>query len=1112
MAAELEEGFTCPPAENRPLAWWHWINGNISKEGIRADLKDMKRVGLAGCQMLDVSGYTPPGSVRYGSEAWYEHVNYAIQTANELGLKIELMNCPGWSTSGGPWVTPEQSMKELTWIETDVAGGAIDLRLSEPPKHEEYYRDIAILAVPADPASDGIKPEVSANAKDVDAKSLAAGSKKPVKWPEDAPNPVVTFRYPKPVQRQLLKITYTSKTQVNCQGTIEASQDGTNFRKVKDFDFNGGLRDTPAILIAFPTTTASVFRVSLQAGPGHRPWPLQLGEVSLSNLVRTENFSGKIVETTIASVVPGEPPSNERVGAIPANSTTDLTGQMSPDGTLTATLPEGRWTILRIGYTSTGVRNHPAQPEGTGLEVDKMESAFVRDHLEKSLGRILKEAGPMVGKTLNGLLIDSWEAGQQNWTADFPRKFATRRGYDLRPFLPALTGRVVNSPAETDAFLTDFRRTICDLIAEEYFGTVRRYADEHGLKLYGESYTGHCFNEIQAGANVDVNMAEFWAKDGGGEISRVKRSASMANTMGRTLVAAESFTACGSDGRWQQVPSNLKAIGDRAFSSGLNQVVLHSYVHQPRSDIAPGFTLGGCGSHFGRLNTWWPLAGGWISYLSRCQYLLQRGTHVADFLKLRPYDVDILVSPTSPAEPGGYDFDYIGEMQLIAASASSGKITLPGGVEYRALLLPERWVASLPLLQCLQKLSAMGVPIYGSPPVTPGGLADLRDGGKVWSDLVQSLWYTEPKVRPLAEVKDFEKTSAIPPDFQIGHFEGESDLTWIHRRNDDGDFYFMANSGDERHDFTAQFRMTGRQPELWNAMTGRVEKISLFETTKTFTKVPLSLAPGESAIIFFREALPPRWITAVQSDGRKKLFLGRDVSLQGDALVFSKSGEYRVLFNDGTEQVMKVPQLSGVTIGRLWQLEFQPPNRAAFTRTFEGLSSWSESTDTSVRYFSGMGTYRTEVDIPEDMVRANLRAILDLGEVCDLAGVQINGRDAGILWAPPFVVEVSKLLKPGKNMLEIRVADRWINRLIGDEQLPADVEYKKPEGVAQFMAGGVARFPDWFNDREKVKQRARVSFPMWRFYDAKAPLVDAGLIGPVSLRFEQVVPLAARAE
>ncbi len=552
---ELQIGFRNPPPEARPLVWWHWINGNVTKEGIRADLEDMKRVGIGGAQILDVEIYLPKGPVRYGSDSWHEHVQHAIKTAADLGLELDIANSSGWSGSGGPWITPDRAMKKLVWTETKTKGGAVSVKLAQSPGKLGFYRDIAVLAVPA----------TTERLEKMDAK---------INW---ATKPVIR-------------------------------PDATGVR------------------------------------------------------------------------------------GIARDQVLDLTDQMDAAGKITTTLPPGEWVILRFGYTATGSTVHPASTEGQGSEADKLDADTVAFQFEKSLGRIIKDAGPLAGKSFNGILFDSFEAGFQNWTKHLPTDFSQQKGYDLIPFLPVLTGRIIESQEVSEGVLWDFRHVIEELIAENYFGTMHRLASEHGLKIYSESQGGP-LNPMSANRHVDVPMNEFWMPDTASRASRMKQTTSAAGFLGRNIIGAEAFTAKPEDGKYLAIPSNLKSPGDYAFTTGINRFILHHYTHQPVTDAAPGFALGRYGTHFGRLNTWWPYADAWVSYVSRCQFLLQQGRTVADVAILVDEDTGYGFPSKMTDIVPGYDFHVCYPPDLRAMSWKDGRLVHPQGQSFGLLMTPDPWVA-----------------------------------------------------------------------------------------------------------------------------------------------------------------------------------------------------------------------------------------------------------------------------------------------------------------------------------------------------------------------------------------------------------------------------------
>ncbi len=1103
----LEAGFRNPPLRTRPQTWWHWENGNITKEGIKADLEDMKRVGLAGAHLFDVDTKFPAGPVRYGSDAWFDHVNYAIKTAESLDLTLVLHNCPGWSTTGGPWVGLEDSMKKLVWSETEVTGAQkLNLKLDQPQSNLDFYRDIAVLAVPADPADDDVVPQVTGSIQDLDLSNLTDGDRSTaINLPEKTSNPVFTFAYPQPVTKRLLQIQYPFSEKgvsIFWNAGIEVSVDGVNFKKLRTFTCGGMLfrGGDVTITVPFESTTATVFRLSLTGG---QVKPLNISEMKLSNAYRMENYQGKSGNSSIGRLTPyfGSPVNDP--AAIPGGQVIDLTSGLSADGMLTANLPAGKWTVLRFGYTTTGMLNHPSQAEGTGFEIDKMDAKVAVNHFQHSLGRILKEAGDSAGKTVTGILIDSWEAKQQNWTKNFPAEFSTRRGYSMMPFLPALTGRVVGSLADSEAFLRDFRLTINELIAENNFRPMREQAAQHGLKLYLEAYGGRAFDEFLGGAEADVNLGEFWYGEGTG---RIKITSSLAHTTGKKYVAAESYTTTVKDACWTKAPFDFKPYGDAAFSQGLNLTLLHTYAHQPRNDMKPGFTLGSAGSNFGRLNTWWPLARSWIDYMARCQYLLQQGGFVADFLLFRNTDMGSFVDDRYPALPDGTDYDQIIAKHLLAATAENGKIRLPSGAQYRLLVLPNDWVADTATLKHLKKLAETGAVIVGDKPSAPAGRADLGDE---WNRLVADLWKNS-ETSPVKPESSFSKLLAqlhIEPDF-VCTTDPQAPVNYIHRRTATEDIYFLCTTSAVPVAIDGDFRVAGKQPELWDPASGRVSVCPVFDTSGTRTKVRLSLDAVGSAFVVFRRPLPAQWFTACMLPDGKAAALGRELDADAQGALWSKvSGTFHLTANTGGGQNVAVEKVPAVLpVESEWAVTFNPAIGEAFTRQMTNLQSLAKSTENALKYFSGSAVYKTEFSVPAETLRKEIRCILNLGDVYDVAEVRVNGMAAGMLWKPPFMLDMTALLQPGINQLEVTVANKWVNRLMAETKLPSDAQYQTKSKSNPSGVGLIESFPAWYNDPSAPRTRS-VFMTYCPYYSSKAELPDSGLAGPVQIRFLAKLPV-----
>lgn len=1127
-ADEMAKEFAQPPHEAKPLAWWHWVNGNISKEGIRADLEDMKRVGLGGVQIFDVNPQVPAGPVRYGTEAWFDHMNYAIKTAAELGLDVTLQNCPGWATSGGPWVPVEDSMKRLVWSETALRGGKmVKVKLAEPTAELNFYRDVFVLAVPADSTVDGVKAKVTASFEAAELGLLSDGRKgeaSVVEIKDVTKPPVLNFEYPEGVLRRLLTVSFPAVRKggsVRFAGTLAASDDGKTFRDVREFSFDGALARAGefTIEIPFPPTKAKYFQLTVRPDVA----PAALAEVELSNRYRVENFQSKAVWGSISDVFPLADPALNDADAIPTDKVINLTDKVK-DGQLAWDAPEGEWTILRIGYTTTGTKNHPVQPEAEGYEVDKMDAKLVREHFDHSLGRILKEAGPLVGKgkTVTGILIDSWEAGQQNWTPKFPAEFQKLRGYDMTAFMPVITGRVVSSLSDSEGFLQDYSRTIGDLICENYFGLFAELAHERGLLLYGEAYGGKTFDEFQSGKKLDAVMSEFWFEREKIKVGKVKKAASIAHLNGGKLVAAESFSSVSTEGSWIATPYLTKPVGDAAFANGLTVTVLHSYVHQPRSDLKPGFTLGSPGSHFGRLNTWWAQAGPWMDYLARSQYMLRQGEFVADFLFFRNAGLGSFVDERYPVLPNGtlppgFDYDQIDPSHFPTTRVEKGRIRLPDGATYRMLVFPDPWVADLATLKHIKMLKDGGVPFIGPAPVAPIGREDMTTNRRAWEALVAELW---PE-KNAGDLNAILADRGITADCLMGVKDGGTPPLYLHRSSPEADIYFICNTTDKAVRFTADFRVAGKQPEIWNPVNGQVADVPVFQVQPeprlervlnggkivvpakpARTQINLALDPAGSTFIVFRKDLPKTWVSTLTKEDEEAVFIGDDLVVDAGEWFARSKGEWTATSNRGETVTMAVGGAAqALPLTAPWRVKFETPLGKTFDRTFELLKSWPDAGDEELKWFSGTGSYATEFEVPADVLKKGLRTLLDLGEVYEVATVKINGEEVGTLWKPDFVLDVTDHLKAGKNRLEVVVANRWINRLMGDNRLPWDAEYVTKIGDGTKSYGNLVKFPDWFHDADKIKARQRTGFGTYNpaYSDFKGP-VPSGLVGPVQLR------------
>ena len=892
----LEAAFRHPPASARAKTWWHWMNGNVTADGITRDLEAMQRAGIGGCQLFQ-DGEMPKGPVAYGSPEHLHLLEHAAKEADRLGLELAMHNCPGFSSSGGPWITPELSMQQLVWSESFVTGGRlVDVTLPQPYAKLGYYRDAFVLAFPSlagenRPLQD-LLSKVTSSGGPVDAKLLTDSDLSiPIEIrPTGSGQPgFLQLEFTEPFEAQSIEVYTVVPADVGFffggyAMTFEASDDGVQFRKVCDINSparSGGAADVPATA-NFPPVRAKHFRLV-------SPKVSRISEIRLSGATRIVDWTGKANFTRWSEVGPGAGELLRPTGSVPSRSVidpasvVDVTQHMDRHGRLNWRAPAGDWTILRLGHTSTGVENHPAPAGGGGLECDKYSRAAYDFHFNHFFGKLFSALGPLAAKGMAGAVIDSYEVGMQNWTAEFPQEFEQRRGYDLRNYLPAMTGRVVGSGDISDRFLWDVRRTQADLMADNYYGRFAELCRQHGMKPFVEPYSGGPFEEIQAGSRADVPMGEFWA--GQGSQPSVKLAATIGHVFGKPVVGAESFTAAPRDGKWQNHPYALKAQGDWMYTKGLNQFIFHRYAQQPHPDAVPGMTMGPWGSMFDRTNTWFNRAKAWLEYVARCQNLLRQGLFVADLVYFTGEDapVETKVEPDelSPTPPQGFDYDVANAEAIVTRmKVENGRIVLPDGMSYRLLVLPDKKTMTLEVMRKIRALVEQGMCLVGPKPEHtpnlvgyPASDEDLqRIANEVWGDVngttVTERAFGKGRVfwgQPLTAVLD---KLNLRPDFEFTGRSGDAPINYIHRRVGNDDVYFVANRRRRSEDVVCTFRVEGRQPEFWNAETGEITPAGIYDLVDGLVRVPLRLGPAGSLFVVFRSPAPTQHPRAVAKDGK----------------------------------------------------------------------------------------------------------------------------------------------------------------------------------------------------------------------------------------------------
>jgi hypothetical protein len=1094
-ADPLKSGFENPPNGARPRVWWHWMNGNITPEGITADLEWMHRVGLGGYQNFDAALQTPqvvPKRLAYMTPEWKEAFKHAILLGDQLGMEMAIAGSPGWSESGGPWVPGSEGMKKYVWSATLVEGGKpFSGVLAHPPSNTgafqnegihdqltpgaaaapQFYADSVVIAykrTAVDRPVEDLQAKITASGNSFDAAMLADGDlEKTTKIPIPAMGQSSWIQYEFPSPQAIRAITFVTKdpdfiaSLIAGMGApeknLEASDDGQNFRVVAKLTSS----DAPEHTISFPAVTAKYFRVTFKPTPPPpipawavgldpasfgikvppKPTDYEIAELVLHAGARVNHFEEKAAFVPVEDLYGFATPAVAANEAVAKSDVVDLTSKMSADGKVDWTPPAGDWVVLRFGYSLLGITNHPATAEATGLEVDKMDRRFVKNYFDKYLDSYKEIVGAdMMGKKgIRYVINDSWEAGSQNWTDNMITQFKKLRGYDPLPWMPVLTGQVVESAEASDRFLWDFRKTIADLIANEHYGQLEDTLHERGMGHYGESHEegrAYVVDGMEVKKFNEVPMSAMWTQTPGvnheqfGYNADDRESGSVAHIYGQNIAAAESMTAAAAPWGWS--PATLKPTADQEFLNGINRFVIHESAHQPLVDKTkkPGMTLGPFGQWFNRNETWAEQAGPWVDYLARTSFMLQQGHFGADLIYFYGEDSNLtaIFGSKAPDIPAGYGFDYVNADALIhELSVSNGSITTKSGMSYKVLGLdPYSKHMSLPVLRAIEKLVKDGATVAGPKPTDDPSEADDqaefdRINSELFGDGTGIHTVGQGKVYAGQSLGDVFNALKVAPDFDFTKPESDTRLLFVHRKLQDGDLYFVDSRSDHEEAVDASFRVTGKAPELWYAETGTSKAVS-YKIADGRTTVPLHLEPWGTVFVVFRKAT-----------------------------------------SESSQTLPKVTESKVADVEGPWKVAFEPDRGALPSTTLDKLISWSDSTDTGVKYFSGAGTYAKTIQASAGWFKKGSHLWIDLGDVKNLAEVTVNGKNLGVVWHTPYRVDVTSALKPGANDVSIKVINAWVNRLIGDEQ-PGATKY---------------------------------TFADVKPYKANSPLLPSGLLGPV---------------
>lgn len=987
----IDEVFAHPPQSAKPMVWWHWMNGNITPDGLRKDILWMHSVGIGGFHIFDAGLDTPQvvdHRLGWMTPEWKEAFRGAVALADSLGMEVSIAASPGWSCTGGPWVAPEDAMKKITWRSRQIQGGArVDVELPKPftvssrfqnmplpyeynhhqdgPIPEWYYKDIAVYAVklPEDyHTMQELGARVSCSGGDLTLEELTDGDLDNAKGLAAPAGKPLWVQYEFPQEQSFKAVTVGNAIARNgghalpakCRDSLLVSNDGVHWRTLCGITQGAAQQQTEYI----PQARARFWRLQRNPVKGAS----HVGEFVLHShtLLNHPEEKAGFAYTCDLQAYPSAS------AAVPASEVIDVT-PFCKDGLLEWDAPEGRWMIYRMGCSLCGKKNHPASPEATGLEVDKLDKDAFSRYLHTFLDMNKEAAGELLGKRgIRYLMIDSYESGAQNWTETLPAAFLARRGYDMMPWLPAVAGVVLESTEATEQFLWDFRRTIGELFAENYDNASAIVREDYGMTgIFIESHE-HGRSCPADGMSIKKTaaypMSAMWM-EGSAQAMRtlegqadIKESASVAHIYGQNLVAAESLTISGKGGKaFTYYPGNLKAAADRELAAGVNRFVIHESAHQPVDDRIPGVGLFHYGQWFQRHETWAADAAPWIAYLTRSSALLQYGRYVADWLYYYGEDTNITAQFSRKAleTPFGYSYDIAGpEVLLKELSVRSGKLVTRSGMEYSTLVV-----------------GSEGLPM--SAKVRARINAFKKQGVRVLEGINPAHYVGK----------------TIEPDLIV---DDRRELHFVHRSAPDVEIYWVGSLMDCRREVEASFRISGRKPRLYHPESGEIRELPYrFENGRTI--IPLHFEREEAYFVVFGESV-----------ATSALNVPREVLVNSTPV-------------DGA-----------------WRVTFQEGRGAPAAAVFERLIDFRDSPVPGIRYFSGKAVYHKDFSFEKE----EGRYALNLGAVGCMATVRLNGVRLPQLWKAPYRVDVTEALMNGNNTLEVEVTNLWVNRLVGDAALP----------------------------------------------------------------------------
>lgn len=1030
-------GFEHPQDSTRTKLWWFHGETETTRAGITADLEAFRKEGVGGVVYYDQVHGKCNGALEAFSPQWWEMLVFASQEAGRLGLTFEAHVSNGY-VAGGPWITPKLGMQMLTSTDILVEGGKeVELALPEPDAPYRYFRDVAVLAFPFREGlwedTDCLKPLVATNIPNQDAWAYFRKTKRLPVVPEQEPGQSAWIILDFGGDFTARSITYetrprgkatTSATNVPASpsdtfvgtgyrvlpdlGQLEVSTDGKNYMAVCDlkpvYKAHSGWKQKT---ISFPAATGRYFRLRLHDWfeADERNKNLQIGNIVLSARASVDQWEEKAALYS-EYIEEDRTPAYTEKEIVDSDRMIDLTGLTDSLGVLRWKAPAGKWVVMRFSHVPTGSKTKHGRKNLMGLECDKL-SAEAAEVQWNHYFKVIADTIAANGGHLQGMAMDSHEAGSQNWTPGFEKEFERLRGYDLKKYLPVMAGYVVDSREVSDGFLYDVRRTIADLVSYNYYGTFRRLCKERNLTFTAQA-TGNALclvaDQIQAKGQVDKPQGEFWAIHPDGNYD-IKESSSAAHLYGKSIASAEAFT----DAKFGHSLAYIKQLADYAYCFGINEFVVCASGYQPWSDSIPGNTGGGRHYCLNRNNTLWPYSKGFWDYQARCAYVMRQGMPVADFCLYLGENAPVkILTHRLPEFPAGFDFDaFTTDALLSRMDAQESRIMLPDGMSYRMMILPRNGEMTLDALRKIASLVEAGIPVYGVRPVGSPTKHDA-DAKLEYKKLVESMWGKEDVPQgshnygrgtvywgmPLLEAVT---RAGLLPDVEL---PGYRKFYYAHRILADGELYFLDNHEDTPLEHSFTFRCSGKTIELWNPVSGERFKLQGTPTVDGRMKVALRMAPRES---FF--------------------------------IIFSEKGSGDLPWKDWNSEEEAVP------IQGEWMVDFAAGMGGPGRVVFPELVDWTIHKDERIKYYSGTAVYHQTFSVADNNTPDNGHFLLRFNKLGAVARVWLNGNEVGTVWCSPWDIDTTRFLKTGENELKIEVANSLMNRMIGDSMLPENERF-----------------------------------------------------------------------